>query len=129
MNKMFALLLATLMATFALTGCGNDKDNGTASRAMDNGVTDNGAIDDGVMDNGMTGTDLAPVTPDPSDSLMNEGALNADGTVNNRTVNNGTANTAVRGATYEQMLRNGTVHDTDGILTDHENAMTPGTAY
>ncbi len=28
--------------------------------------------------------------------------------------------------TFERMLRNGRVHDTDGDLTDHENAVTPG---
>lgn len=35
----------------------------------------------------------------------------------------------IRGATYEQMLRNGYVHDTDGYLFDNENAVTPGTVY
>jgi len=35
----------------------------------------------------------------------------------------------LRGATYDQMLRNAQVHDTDGNLYDYENAMTPGTRY
>lgn len=35
----------------------------------------------------------------------------------------------LRGANYEQMLRNARVHDTDGDLYDYENAMTPGTRY
>lgn len=35
----------------------------------------------------------------------------------------------LRGASYEQMLRNARVHDTDGDLYDYENAMTPGTRY
>ena len=29
---------------------------------------------------------------------------------------------------YDQMVRNGSVHDTDGILTDGENAHSPGAA-
>ena len=32
------------------------------------------------------------------------------------------------GVSYEEMLRNGKVHDTDGDLTDHENAVS-GSAY
>lgn len=35
----------------------------------------------------------------------------------------------IRGASYEQMLRNAWVNDTDGYLYDYENAMTPGTRY
>ena len=35
----------------------------------------------------------------------------------------------IRGASYDEMLRNAWVHDTDGYLYDHENAVTPGTAY
>ena len=41
--------------------------------------------------------------------------------------NTANQSTVIRGATYGQMLRNGRVHDTNGILTDGENAVTPGT--
>ena len=34
-----------------------------------------------------------------------------------------------RAASYEQMVRNAKVHDTDGILTDGENSLTPGVAH
>ena len=34
----------------------------------------------------------------------------------------------LKGASYEQMLRNARVHDTDGDLTDRENTVTPGIA-
>ena len=37
----------------------------------------------------------------------------------------GGADEQIKGSSYEQMLRNARVHDSDGILTDGENSVTP----
>ena len=62
------------------------------------------------------------VARDTGNAIGNAGRAvgNAVGSATGRTI---------RSATYDQMVNNGRVHDTDGFLYDYENAMTPGTRY
>ena len=143
-------MLALLMVTFSLTACGNDKkpadnnnnatsqtdgngtdsiigDNETGNSSTDNNVTDNGVTDNNITGNGSTS---APT----NDAVTGDGATSGTNATAQarRAYSNGTVtrqNSLVRGATYEQMLRNARVHDADGNLRDYENAVTPGTAY
>ena len=142
MKSKFLPLLLTLGLLCAVTGCGRD------NTAPDNNGTGNGVVNDntvqgedpilgGNTDNGVNngttngnGTNNGTVT----DNGTVNGGLNNDGTGPNGTTANGTANngagatgrSVIRPASYDQMLRNARVHDTDGILTDGENAVTPG---
>jgi hypothetical protein len=136
LKRMFALLLTALLATASLTGCGTTTDknttgNGSGSTATDQtgSTTSNTAAKNTTA--GIAGT---TGTVKNSRTIGNTGTVTNGRTVTNTgAVRNTTAATnqrsLVRGATYEQMLRNGYVHDTDGNLRDYENAVTPGTAY
>ena len=172
MKRSFALLLVTLLALFALTACGSNRNNagaGSSSVTPDNGdgssvAPDNSAGENGMLDNGaasypdenLNGNTSANNTPagsaagsanstarsgnpitrgandivqgtenvarDTGNAIGNAGRAvgNAVGSATGRTI---------RSASYDQMVTNGRVHDTDGFLYDYENAMTPGTRY
>ncbi|WP_295583579.1 hypothetical protein [uncultured Oscillibacter sp.] len=143
MRRSFTLLLASLLLVFTLTACGrDDKQDGTAGNQpatedagnnagdglLENGPADNGPADNGPADNGGTlGGDVGDTVTngmdDVEDGLRDAGdALTGNGTVNK-------TRSPAPGVSYEQMLRNARVHDRDGDLTDHENAVTPGAAY
>ena len=146
MKKRFALVLASAMLVFSLTACGEDKRNEAVIDGTDNTVTDQGQ--DGSMMDGSsqqdTGSDLKDDAQDVGDDLKNgaedlgddlkNGAEDlVDGTEDALTGEDHTSNTSTKksgssiGSSYSQMLNNARVHDTDGDLTDHENASTPGT--
>lgn len=144
MKSKFLPLLLALGLLCAVTGCGRDNtvpdNNGTGNGVMnDNTVQGEDPILGGNADNGTAngnGTNNGTVadngTVNENDTV--NGGLNNDGTGPNGTTANGTANngagatgrSVIRPASYDQMLRNARVHDTDGILTDGENAVTPG---
>ena len=173
MKRSFALLLVTLLALFALTACGSNRNNagagsssvtpdngaGSSSVAPDNSVGNNSVPDNGAASypnedlNGNTSANNTPagsaagsangttrsgnpitrgandivqgtenVARDTGNAIGNAGRAvgNAVGSATGRTI---------RSASYDQMVTNGRVHDTDGFLYDYENAMTPGTRY
>lgn len=146
MKKRFALVLASALLAFALTACGEDTRNEAVIDGTDNAVTDQGQ-DGSTMDGSSqqhTGSDLKNEAQDLGDDLKNgaadlgdelkDGAEDlADGTEDALTGKSRTSDTSAKksgssmGSSFSQMLQNARVHDTDGDLTDHENASTPGT--
>lgn len=152
MKKSLALLLASAFLVFALTACGGDKkedgvngsDTPTTEDSMDDpdsSVTDdildgtgttNGdrdTADDGLLDSGdQTPADNGTTAPVPGDDTATDNhTSNQDGTTSGTDSDTG-SNRARIGSSYGQMLENARVHDSDGDLTDYENAVTPGAA-
>jgi hypothetical protein len=140
LKKFFSLLLVTLMSAAVLAGCGTDQGNNTTDG------TGNGTAGSAVTDRPSTTDGSDVLTPDPDTDRTDvpgtaAGSANVTGTAgrtDGAVTDAGNSRTAglsakqpdhVRGATYEQMLRNGYVHDRDGDLYDYENAVTPGTIY
>ena len=113
MKRSFMILLASMLLVFSLTACGRRDNNAQTST---NPPAANQETVNGTQNNG---------------PANREDALTGDNNQNNTTgIENGTlnesANTAAdsrAGVSYEQMLRNGRVHDTDGLLNDGENAV------
>ena len=133
MKRNLGLLLASALLVFTLAACGGDDMNNGAD-SNDTPMTDN-AVDNGNI----TDTPDNPVddnTGDISDS--NDNGTNTDENKSNEAIT-GTDDTNREdtvekqssriGASYSQMLRNAHVHDTDGDLTDYENAVTPGASH
>ena len=144
MKKTLSILLASLLLVFTLTACGGDrKDSGTDTGG--NAATDtNGSGNaggsgingtDGTGDSGPGGQDDALAGGEANGTAPGDGALTGDDAMTGDDALTGTdTGTAAKqthraGASYDQMLRNARVHDTDGKLWDHENATTPGSAY
>lgn len=142
MKRIWTLLLVTVLAVFALSACGENnkssgqatEDTGAASGAApgDNAANDGGILgendtdrtdettpagDDTVYDTDNAARSTNPVVRGTEDVLRDTGEAMED------------TGSLIRGATYDEMVRNGKVHDTDGYLYDHENAVTPGTSY
>ena len=145
MTRNLALLLTSVLLVFALTACGGDqKANGsnTANEPANNAATDNNGTTDnngnnGVLDNNNTAdqnTNNGGLVGDAEragEDLVGgvEGAVEDVLPGTNNTAN-GTANRKNTGSTtYNQMVRNGQVRDTDGYLRNYENAVTPGWGY
>ena len=154
MKSKFLPLLLTLGLLCAVTGCGRDNtvpdNNGTGNGVVNDntvqgedpilgGNADNGVNNGTANGNGTTNGNMADNGTVNGNDTVNgngtvNGGLNNDGTGPNSTTANGTANngagatgrSVIRPTGYDQMLRNARVHDTDGILTDGENAVTPG---
>ena len=123
MKKQLALLLSAVFLTASLAACGSDQkepssapeENHTAQNS-DPSMEDAGdrledAVISGEEDLAEGGKDLVEEGKDLVDGA--EDALTGDDPM-------------PEGASYEQMVRNARVHDTDGDLRDHENAVTPG---
>lgn len=131
MKRTLALLSAVLLAV-SMTACSNDQsnDSNSANDAVLNGTDgkDN-THGDGIMGDVAQGTedviqgaeegvkDVVDGVEKGADDVMDT-AENA-GDAMKRSVEEG-------GVSYGEMLDNARVHDTDGDLTDHENAVTPG---
>lgn len=116
-QKGLLLAAAAVLAVLLLAACGDrdNKNNGSNGNTAGSGVTDhNGVTDnDGIMDNnGITDHDGR------DDSLMD------DITGSNGTDNSAGDNARSRADTnsFQRMLDNARVHDTDGDLTDGENS-------
>lgn len=106
MKQLFTLLLAALMV-FSLTACGRNNKQPQENTANDS-----------VVNN-----DAQQNQNDHANNQEN-GVLDNNGT-NHSTGSNGTTDNAAgnSGVSYGQMLENGTVHDSDGLLNDGENAV------
>ena len=139
-DKVLALLMCgvlamTLFACGEKRGTANDSDtlgdehhynsgtnNGSTNGNTNNGTTNNnnnGSTDstDPATKGTMNGTERRIIT---GNNAKNSDVM-GDSAVRGSTINpaNGTAD---RTATWEQMLQNGRVHDTDGFLFDGENS-------
>ena len=126
-------------------GSGSMTDNDAAGRTENEGTLDNGAASGSgsaasqfPAENGTAGSangttrSQSPVVRGANDVIQGTERMVRD--TGNAIRNTGeaverTSGQMIRGATYEEMLRNGRVHDADGNLYDYENAMTPGTRY
>ena len=144
MRRRFALLLISGLLAFTLAGCGgDDKDTGTTN-GTDDMVTDQNDSpllgedeSDRIQDDGTDGSGEDHRTDGDGDGVMDdlEDGMNDLGNDLENGMNDlgndlkdGMNDLENSGASYDQMVRNGSVHDTDGILTDGENAHTPGAA-
>ena len=106
MKRQFTLLLASVLVVFALTACGgNDKDTNQDNNGQNTVGEDIQNAGEDIMDAG-------------------EDVLAPDTTVEDAV----TKQNSRPGVSYGQMLRNARVHDSDGLLTDHENAASGRTA-
>lgn len=132
-KRRLALLLISGLLAISLVGCGGDDKNAGTANGTDGAVTDqnDSALlgednTDSHQDDGTAGTGEDHSTDSNGDSLLDdvEDGMNDLG----NDLEQGMDNLEDSGASYDQMVRNGSVHDTDGILTDGENAHTPGAA-
>ena len=128
MKRTLTWLLAAMML-LSLAACGSGSNNGSqtapgqnaaGNATTENNGTGNNSINNGTDNNGTDGLlpgdqNVGGTNDTMGDNLFgdNENGSAAD---NNRTM----------GTSYEQMLRNARVHDTNGDLSDLENAYTPG---
>lgn len=128
MKRNLALLFASMLLMFALTACGKDDQNASDNNSNqsvtedsatpdsstgDNTVTENGIGNSNDEGDGVPSNDENPITG------MDD-STNQDTTTKQSTRPGDT--------TYGQMLRNSEARDTDGLLRDLENAVTPGSA-
>ena len=98
MKRLTTILLASMLLVCCLTACGR-KNNQNSGNTSTNHTTN-------TKQDGMNTRPETDVIPD-SETLPS-------------TPNTGTSD-AEPGVSYEQMLRNGRVHDRDGLLKDGEN--------
>ena len=113
------------------TGSSMGGTNGTGgdSSITDPGsaITDDGDITGGAMEDtlqdGKTLTDHGSAS-DPADDPAAGDGISGRASANSSAA--GSDAPLFRGASFDQMVRNGLVHDRDGDLRDHENAVTPG---
>ncbi len=157
MKRALAVLFSVALLALVLTACGTGKDNTTGSHSASNGDynTDSAAPGDAVLgnttpdaipDNGTTDnkdqttdgsdmtSDLEHDTKTAVDNLedgVEDAARDVKDAVDGaaRSTEPKEDESLFRAASYEQMVRNAKVHDTDGILTDGENSLTPGVAH
>lgn len=157
MKRALAVLFSVALLALVLTACGTGKDNNTGSHSASNGDynTDSAAPGDAVLgdttpdaipDNGTTDnkdqttdgsdmtSDLEHDTKTAVDNLedgVEDAARDVKDAVDGaaRSTEPKEDESLFRAASYEQMVRNAKVHDTDGILTDGENSLTPGVAH
>ena len=128
MKRQFTLLLASVLVVFALTACGgNDKDTNQDNNGQNTVGEDIQNAGEDIMD---AGEDILDPdnnnhkndqnTTDRGDSALTGGDTTVEDAV--------TKQNSRPGVSYGQMLRNARVHDSDGLLTDHENAASGRTA-
>ena len=132
MRQTLTALLLALTLALCLTGC-TRKDNGSTD-LPDNSTANHGTTNHNDTVNGGNGT--------TNNGTMNGGTNSGDGSTGNGTDSSARSHygTYARpgsngadgsdsydllpGRSYEQMLRDGRVHDSDGFLTDGENSVT-----
>ena len=104
MRKLSTLLLSAALSAALLTGC---SDGTTPAKKEPSSGT-------GTESSSTAGSDSS--AQEKSDRARDR----------NSALTRNSSTSLMKGASYKQMLRNAMVHDTDGDLTDHENACTPG---
>lgn len=116
MKQTLTALLLALTMLLSLTGCTGKKDNGT----KDDILGDNTLQNDSGMNNGANNGNT-------NNGNTNNGTANGGTNSDTNNTNNGTARSGNDGfmgsRSYDQMLRDGRVRDTDGDLTDGENSV------
>ena len=129
MKQTLTALLLALTMLFSLSGCTrkdtpNDSMNSSGNSGTANSDTANdGNINNGTM-NGGTNSDSNHSTTNPA-ARDRYGTYNSHGTPgSNSATDSESSNNLMDGRSYEQMLRDGRVHDSDGFLTDGENSVT-----
>ena len=131
MKRRAALVMAILMLVFALTACGRkDTQQGGSSQdnSTENGTSQNDSAIVGGESNSNSGNSegaQSGAAGGESQSPVGEGIDDIRDSIGS-VVDDITGSDNSGGVSYEQMLRNGKVHDRDGNLNDHENASTPG---
>lgn len=118
MKRSFAILLTAMLLVCSLTACGRNKDNTPNDPPTTNQNADT---------TGQNSTNRNPGTADQNSTMLpGENTTQNDGSeLQPEETPAGTNDTAdAPGVSYEQMLRNGRVHDNDGMLHDGENAGT-----
>ena len=122
MKQTITALLLALALVLSLSGCTSRKDNGSDNDTSQNGITDNGNTNNGTMNGGANSGDNNAVNPGNSsrgyDYYGNYAQPGSNGATSSDDVDDFMA-----GRSYKDMLRNGRVRDTDGILTDGENSV------
>ncbi len=119
MTRSFAILMAAMLMVCSLTACGRNKDKTPNDPPTTNQNADTTGQNSTNQNTGTTNQNNA-VMPEESPMQNSGGEMQPEETP-------GTDNTAGdsgAGVSYEQMLRNGRVHDSDGMLHDGENAGT-----
>ena len=133
MKRRYALLMISGLLAFSLAGCGGDDKNAGTTDGTDGMVTDQ--TDDSALsqddsdrhqDDGTDGMGEDQRTDTDGDGILDDLEDGMNDLKND--MEDGMKDLENSGASYDQMVRNGSVHDTDGILTDGENAHTPGAA-
>ena len=126
MKRRAALVMAILMLVFALTACGR-KDTRQGGSSQDNSTQNGSAIVGGESNSNSGNSEGAQsgAAGGESQSPVGEGIDDIRDSVGSA-MDDITGSDNSGGVSYEQMLRNGKVHDRDGNLNDHENASTPG---
>ena len=99
---------------------GNAANNGTAGSGTTGGMTNSGA-NNGVNNGNHSANGDSTLGQDVKDALDDAGDALTDG--------GKAVGQSFRGAGFDQMVRNGRVHDKDGDLKDRENSTTPGTSF
>ena len=129
MKQTITALLLALALVLGLSGCTARKDN--QSDKDNNGTTQNGTMNNGTNNGTMNG---GTNSGDAGNGTMNNGTANNNNAASrsynsyaqpgvNGPTSSDSVNDLLRGRSYEEMLRNGRVHDTDGFLTDGENSV------
>ena len=116
MRQTLTALLLALTLALCLTGC-TRKDNGSTD-LPNSGTANNGTANNGTVNGSNEGT--------TNNGTVNGGTNNGDGSPGNGTDSSarsrfGTdygSDSMLGGRSYEQMLRDGRVHDSDVFLTD-----------
>ena len=133
MKRRYALLMISGLLAFSLAGCGGDDKNAGTTDGTDGMVTDQ--TDDSALsqddsdrhqDVGTDGMGEDQRTDTDGDGILDDLEVGMNDLKND--MEDGMKDLENSGASYDQMVRNGSIHDTDGILTDGENAHTPGAA-
>ena len=121
MKRSFMILLASMLLVFSLTACGrNDKNN--AQTSNDPPTTNQETVPDN-QNNGTENDVMMGGSQNDETGIPNDTANPPENSATNGSTPDDTIGQDV-GVSYEQMLRNGRVHDTDGLLRDGENAVT-----
>ncbi len=138
MKHAWTVLAASLLLVFALAACGGGDSNTGTDQNNDMNQDMNGSENDAVNDGqpGVNGSHDPAGPPNDTgrdDSLIDDAkdALDdaGDALMGGNPTKQRHTGSLIRGASFEQMMRNGRVHDRDGFLNDFENSVTPGVMF